>query len=259
MFEFFILVNLTILLPIIIYGIILAFFNKKNVENLHTKKKWWIYTTLGIIGTPIHELSHLIFNLLFFHKVKEVALYRPIKSKKDGILGYVNFSYKENSLYQNIGLFFSGIGPMIGGCLVLVLLMKFLLPNVFLEWEYTEITDFNLTTILLNLKNNIIENLKLLFTHYSDWKKLLIFLILSFSISLHMNISIADLKSAIKGFAIIEILVFIISIMLGLFNLNFLGNSIIIISSYIISFFTIGLIFSLVSLGISYIISWLPE
>lgn len=259
MLNFFVLVNLIILCPLVIYGIIIAFINKQNSKNLHTNSKWWIYTMFGFIGTPIHELSHLLFNLLFFHKVKEVQLYRPRKSRKDGILGFVNFSYKETSLYQNIGLFFSGIGPMIGGCAILYLLMKILLPDVFVVLEYTKIEQLNILDILLNLKNNMMTNLMYIFTKYNSMQNLTIFLVLAFSISTHMHISTADLKNAVKGFWLLEVIILIISILLEVFNLNFFTNIILIVASYMMSFLTMGLAFSLISLAISYVISFIPE
>ena len=253
MLNFFILVNLIILCPIIIYGIIIAFINKKNASNLKRSSKWWLYTALGFIGTPIHELSHLIFNLLFFHKITEVALYRPKKSKKDGVLGYVNFTYNQKSIYQNIGLFFSGIAPMIGGCAVLFLLMK-LLPDVFGALEYTTLDKLDIIDILLKLKNNMLININYIFTKYNSLQNLIIFIVLSFAISTHMHISTQDLKNATIGLIILEILFFVISIFLKIFNLNFLTNFLLIVASYMISFFTMGLIFSLISLGISYVI-----
>lgn len=259
MLNFFILTNLIILCPLIIYGIIISFINKKTSNNLHTQSKWWIYTLFGFIGTPIHELSHLIFNLIFFHKVKEVALYRPIKSKKDGVLGYVNFTYKESSLYQNIGLFFTGIGPMIGGCTVLFLLMKFLLPNIFNSFEFTRINNLGLQGILMSCKDNILVNLELIFTKYDSIQNLIIYLALAFAISTHMHISPPDLKIAVKGWIIIEILLVLISIVLGYFELTNFTNAVILVSSYMISFFTMGFIFSVLSLGISYLISLIPE
>ena len=258
MLDFFILINLFVLIPIIIYGIIIAFLNKKNAKNLQAPSKWWIYTLCGFIGTPIHEFSHFIFNLIFLHKIKEVALYRPIKSKKDGILGYVNFSYNPSSLYQNIGLFFTGIGPMIGGCTVLYLLLRFLLPNVFSSLQFTYIDNLNFIDILTKLWDSMCNNFKCLFTQYENKQNFALFMVLAFSISTHMHISTEDLKTATKGFVIIEILLFIISILLVAFGLTFVNSFILICSSYVISFLTIGLIFSVISLGASYIIYLLP-
>lgn len=259
MLNFFILVNVVILCPIVIYGIIIAFINKLNSKNLHTQSKWWIYTMCGFIGTPIHELSHLIFNLIFFHKVKEVQLYRPRKSRKDGILGYVNFSHNEKSLYQNVGLFFTGIGPMIGGCAVLYLLMVLLLPDAFHSLVYTKIESLDIIDILLNLKENMITNLTCIFTKYSSLQNLIIFLVLAFSISTHMHISPADLKTAIKGFWILEVIILLVSVVLGLIGDVSSANVVLMISSYMLSFLTMGLAFSLIALLISFLISLIPE
>ncbi len=254
MFQFFVLFNLIILFPIVIYGIIISFVNKKNSENLQTPSKWWIYTLFGFIGTPIHEISHLIFNLIFFHKVKKVVLYRPREGRKDGTLGYVNFTYNEKSIYQNIGLFFTGIAPMIGGCAVVFLLEKLLLPEVFNNFEYIKIGSLNIIDILNNLKDGMIANIKCLFQNYSSLQNLIIFLALTFAISTHMSISIPDLKLAKKGWIMLEIIVLIISILMGCYNLTIYSNFLFYISSFMISFFTIGLIFSFIALGISYLI-----
>lgn len=259
MLNLFILVNLIVLLPLVIFGVIISFIKKKVSNNLHTKSKWWIYTLCGFIGTPIHELSHLICHIVFFHKITEVSLYRPIKSKKDGVLGLVSFTYKEKSLYQNIGLFFSGIAPMIGGSIVLFFLMKFILPEVFYNFEFFEITKLNLKEIILSLKNNILNNFNELVTNYSSIERLIIFCVLAFSISTHMSISPADLSNAIKGGVILEIILLICSILLEYYGLNKFTFVVQIISSYLISFLIIGLMFSFMSLVISYLISLIPE
>lgn len=259
MFNLFLLVNLMILVPLVIFGIIISFIKKKVSKNLHTRSKWWIYTLCGFIGTPVHELSHLICNLLFLHKVTEVSLYRPIKSKKDGVLGFVTFTYKEKSLYQNIGLFFSGIAPMIGGSLVLFFLMKFMIPDAFNNFEFFQITKLNLQEILISLKYNVVNNFKAIFINYSDLKMLVLFCVLAFSISTHMSISVSDLTNAINGGIILEVILLICSILLKYYNLTSFIFVVQIVSSYLISFLIIGLIFSLMSLAVSYLISFIPE
>lgn len=259
MLNLFLLVNLIILLPLVVFGLIISRIKHKVFENLYTKSKWWIYTLCGFIGTPIHELSHLIFHIVFLHRVIAVSLYRPIKSKNDGVLGFVRFTYKEKSLYQNIGLFFAGIAPMIGGSVVLFFLMKFMLPECFNKFEFFQITNLNLKEILIGLKNNVVNNFKLIFIDYSDLKMLLLFYILAFSISTHMSISTADLRSAIKGGIILEIILLICSILLECYNLTSFTVIVPIIASYLISFLIIGLIFNLMSFIISSLISLIPE
>lgn len=255
MLEFFILFNLVILLPILIFGLIITKINNYVSSKLRTKSKWWLYTLCSSIGTPIHELSHLIFNLIFGHKIKSVALFRPIKSKKDGILGYVDFTYNPKSIYHNIGLFFSGIAPMIGGSIVLFLIMKFLLPEVFVSLEYFEINNLNIIEILNNIKYSVMSNMELIFKNYGKIENLIIFLVLAFSISTHMSISTEDLKSAMQGGIVVEVVIAVISVMLKAFGLAFLTQFLLLISSYLISFLLLGLIFSMISFVIAFVIS----
>jgi hypothetical protein len=47
----------------------------------------------------------------------------------DGTLGYVKHSYDPNSLYQRIGNFFIGTGPIWFGVVILSLLSRWLLPG----------------------------------------------------------------------------------------------------------------------------------
>ena len=124
--TFFIQINLYLLLPILIFGIIFHILNTKSSSNLMTIG-WGMYLLFAWIGTPIHELSHFLMCLLFGFKVSEVKLFRPFKGKKDGILGYVNYSYNPKNLYQKIGNFFVGIAPMIGGSIVIYILFRFLM------------------------------------------------------------------------------------------------------------------------------------
>ena len=255
MLDFFILFNLVILLPILVFGVIISKVNKYVSEQLNTKSKWWIYMLGGAIGTPIHELSHLISNVIFGHKIEKVALFRPIKGKKDGILGYVHFSYNSNSIYQNIGLFVSGIAPMIGGSLALFALVKFLLPGVFVSLDYFEISNLYVFEILSNIKNSVCNNIHLLFTDYGKIENLIIFLVLAFSISSHMDISTADLKSALMGGIVLEVILIVVSVLLNIFNLIFFTEFALLISSYLISFFILGLIFSMISLVIAFVLS----
>lgn len=255
MLEFFILFNLVILLPIIIFGLIISKINKYVSKKLYKKSKWGLYILTGVIGTPVHECSHLISDLIFGHKIKKVALFRPIASKKDGVLGFVDATYKTNSIYQNIGLFVSGIAPMIGGSLVLFLLLKLLLPGVFVSLDYFELNNLNILEILSNIKISVSNNIELLFTSYGKIENLIVFLILAFSISIHMNISSVDLKNAMMGGIVLEVILLVISIMLKAFNLMFLTKALLLISSYLISFFLLGLIFNIISLVITFVIT----
>lgn len=252
------LINLTALIGTFIgFGLCFGF-----VENLNNKFIYSAFGRTGIlitgsIGTVIHETSHLLMAIMFGHKIQEVKFFKPISSSSDGVLGYVNHSYNKNNLYHNIGNFFIGIAPLIGGTIVIFLLFKFLVPNAY---EYMKNT-LNISSYISALNSlNIIEFLKLLSNDFLILIKSLItnfnlstfiFLILMYSISTHMGLSGADLKGSLNGL----VFLFLISFIISLFKLNIFSGVIITYNIYVGLFMSIGLIFSIITLAISYILN----
>lgn len=76
--------------------------------------------SFGGVGVFIHELSHLLMAIIFFHKIIGVKLLPWHTS--DRTLGYVKHSWHPGNVYQSLGNFFIGIAPCIGSSLVLWLL-----------------------------------------------------------------------------------------------------------------------------------------
>lgn len=70
----------------------------------------------GVIGVPVHELSHALTALGFGMRVREIALFTPDPESPQ--LGYVNFAYSPRSLRHRVGLFFVGIAPLIAGAVI---------------------------------------------------------------------------------------------------------------------------------------------
>lgn len=258
MINFFVIINFLFLLPLIVYGIVIKFINDKIFDKLRDSSKSWIYILSGIVGTPIHELSHLIVDKLFLHKITGLALYRPIKCRKDGVMGYVNTSYNPNSMYQTIGTFFGGIAPLIGGSISLILLMKFLLPEVFINFKIVNFDSMNFLEIFKQLVLNTTETIKSLFQNFESKGNLIIFLLLTFSITLHMTLSKEDVKSAFKGFVFFEIVSIIISILLYTYNLSFLTTGLFTGASYLITLLFLGLCFAIISYMFSVVIALIP-
>lgn len=87
---------------------------------------WSSVLWTGWLGTPLHELSHAAFCVLFRHRIDEIALFRPDPVAQR--LGYVRHSFNPRSPYQVIGNFFIGVAPLIGGTLVLCGLLWLLFP-----------------------------------------------------------------------------------------------------------------------------------
>ncbi|MFW5706468.1 MAG: hypothetical protein ACOC12_00985 [Bacteroidota bacterium] len=177
----------------------------------------------GWIGTPVHELGHALFCIVFRHRINEIKLYTP--NSTDGTLGYVNHSYNPGSTYQRIGNFFIGMGPIIFGAMVLYGALYFLVPNrepilsgmeqqgqtlvAGVQGEYTAalrsiwITSQTTLTSLFDTSN---------FSDYRFW----IFLYLAICISSHMELSPPDIKGATGG--LISLIIFFL-----LFNVVVLG------------------------------------
>ncbi|MAA94925.1 MAG: hypothetical protein CML22_07060 [Rheinheimera sp.] len=82
--------------------------------------------SLGIVGVPVHELSHLLFCVLFNHKVIGLSLYKPCI---DGTLGYVSHQYRVTwfSPFANLII---GLAPIAGGVGAFIGLTYWLRPDV---------------------------------------------------------------------------------------------------------------------------------
>lgn len=250
----------------IVFGILLNLIESKNNEVIQNSLGINFIVFTGFIGTVVHELSHMLMAFIFNHKIVKVELFRPFKYKEDGVLGYVKHTYNPSSLYQQIGNFFIGIAPMIFGTLFIwILLILFsndtyqvLTNNIHIDLyiKYLESTDY--LKVFSLLINDTLLILKSMFSlkYLADLKHL-IMLFLIYSIATHMSLSLADLKGSFKGFIVCFIIVFIVTLFINLLNQANLFNNILIFkfNVYVFLFLTVGLIFSLLTLFVSFLIN----
>lgn len=212
-----------------IFGLILYIFSRfTRITYVKSAGQKLDILFTGWIGTPVHELGHAIFCILFRHKITEIKLYAP--NAEDGAIGYVNHSYNPNSTYQKIGNFFIGIGPIIFGALVLYATFFYLVPNmsqIFASIEaqsqtlvdgvrgnYSEAIAAVWATTQTTLKGLLkAEN----FADYKFW----IFLYLAICISSHMQLSPPDIKGAKGG--LISLVVFFLVLNLIILGLEATG------------------------------------
>ncbi len=184
----------------------------------------------GWIGTPVHELGHAIFCILFGHKIVEMKLYSP--NSEDGSLGYVNHAYNRKSTYQRIGNFFISAGPIIFGSLVIYALSYYLVPgmrtafsNIESESQmYVQLLQGQYSGLLAAFWETTKVTLSSLFAseNLSDYR-FWIFLYLAISISSHMQLSPPDIKGAKGG--LVSIVVFIFFLNLFILGLEAAGIS----------------------------------
>lgn len=191
---------------IMIFGL-LIFLTNKAVYKLSGDSPVVCYAT-GLIGTPIHEGSHALMCLLFWHKITEISLYRV---SDDGVLGYVNHTYNPRNFWQQIGNFFIGTAPVVIGSGVILLFLLFFSNSSFM-------TMWNEITLAVAGKNVMLSLLAMFGKSFliifapanfaNGWWYL--FLALSLCVALHLTLSPDDIKSAIPGLIFIAVIFFVI-------------------------------------------------
>lgn len=229
---------------------------------LEHRANYYVQSVFGIkgimltawIGTPIHELGHLIMCYLFRHRVNEFKLFtlRPL----DGVLGYVNHSWNPKSIHQNIGNFFIGMGPILGGTAALLVGMYLFLPDSFIMFSkyltlgpgqpepYTLMKIFSLTAQLFKSIFSI-ENL----ASVNFW----IYFALAIAISSHISLSKEDLKGAGRGLVAIFVFILLINVIALLLNVDLTGffTGILALNVYLLAFSMVSVTFSLIRLVLS--------
>ncbi|WKY45910.1 hypothetical protein Q5O14_07390 [Eubacteriaceae bacterium ES2] len=207
------------------FGLLLGFL--ENLTNKNLLKTFGRNSLLitGMIGVPVHELSHAIIAKIFWHKIIEIKLFQ--KPDAQGVMGYVNHSYNSKNIYQLCGNFFIGIAPIFGGSFAIIAIIYLFYPEVVnsyfnnLQHLIAEpILNLSLITDVFNFQ---IEFLKtILNPEHLNKISFYIFIFLTLGISSHMSLSLADLKGAFHGFLIIVTILILLNILgLGQYLLNF--------------------------------------
>lgn len=202
LYQFWWFIGVAVIMGMVLY--LLARTARRNYSQ-SVGPKFDTYFT-GWIGTPVHEFGHWIFCIIFMHKVKEVHFFKP--DPKNGTLGYVSHSFNKKSVYQRVGNFFIGIGPMLAGGGVLMALAYFMLPShvsmVNLFDDFTESwpieVSYGWKSGVAAIGDSFWIFVKLLFTKANLHSPLFwCFIYVAFCISSHTMLSISDIKTALLG------------------------------------------------------------
>jgi hypothetical protein len=204
--------------PLLLLALLMHFLSSANEKFSIFVLGQNLYLYLfGWLGTSIHEMGHAIFAIIFGHKIKEIQLFKP--DPKSGTLGYVKHSYNEKNLYQQIGNFFIGIGPVL-----MCTLMLFLLWLLLFHINFFNISDIHITANTIQSLNLLkLEVMKFpevicMFLHeifhgqYSSWWRIVILIYCLFSIGSSITLSPADLKTSGKGVLIIILILFVFNL-----------------------------------------------
>ncbi|MGH4123707.1 MAG: metalloprotease family protein [Clostridium sp.] len=241
---------------IILVGFILGFLRDHSMGNFQRSFGWKAVAITGVIGVPIHEMSHAIFCVLFGHKIKKVVLLQRRDEK--GVLGYVSHAYNPNSVYQQAGNFFIGIAPIFGGISVIIALMYIMIPKTYNEFINISLNNINITSIspetIKVILNSYIDLIKTIFSMNNFANPyFILFLFLAICISSHISLSSADIKGASKGLIIIFSLILVVNV-LGISRF-FMAESILKYNIILIGFLIVSLIFSSITYLVSLLLS----
>lgn len=211
---------------------------------------WKGFMCFSFIGTPLHELSHLVTALIFHHRIDDVVLFSPIKAKQTGELGYVKHSWNLKSKYQSAGNFFIGVAPMIVGVLSIIMMIKFMFPEYASAVIPSNTGEVNFL-FFVDVAKNMFLNIDKLLTF--NRLELYIFIFVSISIVLHMSISIADLKNSLLGIFSLLFISFIVVLTLSVgFNMH---EGLISFLSNVLYYVVFGMILGFILLALLTIVS----
>jgi hypothetical protein len=175
---------------------------------------------------------------------------------KEGVLGYVNHSWNTKSLYQNLGNFFIGMGPIFSGTAALILGMYLFLPDSFAAFSNYLTLDprqpepntlMNIFTFTVQLFKSIFSAENLVSLNF--W----IYFALAIGISSHIALSKEDLKGAGRGLVTIFAFILLINIFALVLDADISGyfTSILALNFYLLAFSMISIVFSLIRLVLS--------
>jgi len=205
---------------IFVFGLLIHFISQltfRSIENAFWSKGTYLVAWLG---TPIHELGHALFCVIFMHKIVEIKLFKP--DPLTGTLGYVSHKWNRSNPWQVLGNLFIGIGPVILGCAALFAIFYFLIPNSSQAWDsimmgVKEIDNvYSPGSYLALLRASALALVRVIFTipNLADWR-FWIFCYLSICVASNVRLSPSDIKGSLSGLGCL-VLPFLLINFLGL-------------------------------------------
>lgn len=205
---------------IFFFGLLINFISQMTFRSI--EKAFWSKGTYVVawLGTPIHELGHALFCVIFMHKIAEIELFKP--DPVTGTLGYVYHKWNRSNPWQVLGNLFIAIGPVILGCFVLFAIFYFLIPNSSQAWDsiLTKVSEINNSSsfwdYLEAISASAFTMVRLIFTsaNLTSWR-IWVFGYLSICVASNIRLSILDIKGSLSGLGYF-ILLFLLINLVGL-------------------------------------------
>lgn len=187
-----------------IFGLFIHFISRLTFTSI--ERAFWSRGTyfFAWLGTPLHELGHALFCVIFGHKIVEIAFFKP--DPVTGTLGYVYHQWNRSNPWQVLGNLFIAVGPVIIGCLALLAIFYFLIPHSSQAWDaiLARVSAMNQSGSVQGylgvLEAASFAMVRLIFTwaNLTTWRFWL-FGYLSICVASNIRLSLADIKGSLSG------------------------------------------------------------
>ena len=252
-------VLLAVCLPFIVFAALVHLLERIGQRLLAQRFGWKSVMWTGWLGTPVHELSHVVMCLLFRHRIDEVALFEP--DRKSGRLGYVRHSYRSKSWFEELGNPFIAVAPLIGGSIVLLFLVWLFYGNdiapVAIESDSLgPVMESNLFSSVGDVLGNVFR------PEHIITLKFWMFVYLVLCVGSHMAPSRSDYQGAGKGVAIIVLAVAVVVSALSVLMqppADLTIRIITILSPLFAMFITITILLAFTTLVIAMLVQFFPQ
>jgi len=204
---------------VFIFGLLIHFISQLTFKSLERSFGSKGVYFVAWLGTPIHELGHALFCVIFLHRIVEIKFFKP--DPLTGTLGYVSHTWSKTNPWAVLGNFFIGIGPVILGCAVLFATFYFLIPDSSRVWDsiifkVSEMGESqSMGSYWAVFQSSSLALVKIIFTipNLTSWQ-FWVFVYLSICVASNIRLSLSDIKGSLSGLGCIVLLFLLI---------NFLG------------------------------------
>ena len=213
-------------------GFIFSKIEEKNAYYLGSGAGMKGLIATGVIGVPVHELSHYIACRVFMHNVERVELFRPKKGLRDGVMGKVIHSREKGNVYQMVGDFFIGVAPVITGSFLLYILMTLYLgseANIFkmiidIEGSMEMIKNMDFIKYMFHMLTSGIDITFLIIKSPELFTiKGIIIMFMIYSIAIHLSLSKRDISNSSNAVIVVIPVIIILHVVLGFLGFDFAG------------------------------------
>jgi hypothetical protein len=250
----------SLLAGLFVFGLLIQFISQLTFRSMERSFGSQGVYLVAWLGTPIHELGHALFCLIFGHRIESMSLFRP--DPATGTLGYIYHKWNPKNPWHVLGNFFIGVGPMVLGSAVLFALFYFLIPDSARVWDSisTSVGAVSRDSLMAGyfnvFRDSTLAIIKIIFTwaNLSLWQFWL-FLYLSVCVASNIRLSWADFKGSLSGLGCIVlffILMNLVFLLVGFSSEEFFPSAVASLGA-VYSVLILALIMALVGFVLVYI------